>query len=667
MRTLRRSFTFIAALSVAVIVAIVAVLKSMDFNEFKGVIERQIEAETGRDLTIGGNLQLALSTVPLLTVDKVSFANAPNGSRSQMATLERLEIEVELVPLFSRQVKIKRLVFQGLDLLLERDESGKGNWEVDRPASPPSEDELTFEPIQLVAIRNGRVTYKDRKLDHQFDLGLVAMDIRSGGTFVPIAFDADGGFEGTNFEVSGQLPSWRQMLADTGPLPVKLDIKAFGVVARIDGRIERLATASGVDLDVKADIPRWTSLAGFVKDKWEISLPVLPSTSFSGRLRDDGPGWSITGLAMKAGKSDLSGRVALSTAGPRPLIEADVTAQILDLTELLPPGDNKNRPAAVRAPDGKVFSVEPLSFEGLTAFDMNLALRAGRVETSFLPFATVETKATLMDGQLNVSTLRFSIAEGTASLTGSLAVAAGFTDVDAHFVASGLGVPRLIEAYGGAWAETGHLQGDVSIKARGASIAELMASLNGRGELVLEEARITNESVSLAEADLAKRMFHALNPFTSSKNYTDVRCAVLAATAENGLVVADNGIAAETGEFFVLGSGRLNLKTEEIDVAIKPEGRRDLGINLGEFASMVRLRGSLAEPELGLDRLETLKEAASIGAAIATYGLSFLAQRLIRRATGEGKPCQIALGRGEPSAESAPPPRDPEENQRNSE
>ena len=77
--------TGLLALVVAVVVAGVAVLSTMEFEELRGVIEAEAEKATGRKLTIAGDIDLEISLSPAIAVEDVRFANAEWGSRPAMA------------------------------------------------------------------------------------------------------------------------------------------------------------------------------------------------------------------------------------------------------------------------------------------------------------------------------------------------------------------------------------------------------------------------------------------------------------------------------------------------------------------------------------------------------------------------------------------------------
>ena len=61
--------------------------------------------------------------------------------------------------------------------------------------------------------------------------------------------------------------------------------------------------------------------------------------------------------------------------------------------------------------------------------------------------------------------------------------------------------------------------------------------------------------------------------------------------------------------------------------------------------------------------METAKKALSAGAALATGGLSLLAQGLIGRASADPHPCQTALGIAPPQAKAGAPAAAPSKRQ----
>ncbi len=117
---------------VVVVVAGVVTPFYMDLEELRGPIEAEAEKATGRKVIVAGEIDLDISLTPgiALQVQDIRFANADWGSRPEMVSIRRLEIEVAILPLFSGDFQFKRLVVVAPDILLETDAKGRGNWEM---------------------------------------------------------------------------------------------------------------------------------------------------------------------------------------------------------------------------------------------------------------------------------------------------------------------------------------------------------------------------------------------------------------------------------------------------------------------------------------------------------------------------------------------------------
>src|SRR5215213_5482779 len=81
-----------AALLLALVAAAVGVaVASFDPEAVKPRIAAAVEARTGRKLALAGPVGLKFSLVPTVTLEDVSLANMPSGSRPEMARVRRAE------------------------------------------------------------------------------------------------------------------------------------------------------------------------------------------------------------------------------------------------------------------------------------------------------------------------------------------------------------------------------------------------------------------------------------------------------------------------------------------------------------------------------------------------------------------------------------------------
>ena len=113
----------------------------------------------------------------------------------------------------------------------------------------------------------------------------------------------------------------------------------------------------------------------------------------------------------------------------------------------------------------------------------------------------------------------------------------------------------------------------------------------------------------------------------------------------DGIATSQKGIGMRTDKVDVAGSGIVDLRTESLDLGIRPRARQGVGLSLSSpLAGMTRLRGTFTNPSMGIDEGGTLRTAATVGAAAATGGLSLLGELLIDKVTKDEDPCRAALG-----------------------
>jgi hypothetical protein len=134
----------VVILIVALVVAVYAALSSYDYTKLKPRLVQLIKEATGRELNLGGEVDLAIGLSPALVVEEVTLANASWGSRPQMITVDKLEARVRLLPLLLREVQLKHIGLAGVDVLLETGPDGEGNRDIVASGSPFGNGDFTM-------------------------------------------------------------------------------------------------------------------------------------------------------------------------------------------------------------------------------------------------------------------------------------------------------------------------------------------------------------------------------------------------------------------------------------------------------------------------------------------------------------------------------------------
>ncbi|HLN23568.1 MAG TPA: AsmA family protein [Patescibacteria group bacterium] len=226
------------------VVALVAVVKSINVERYRSVLAQSVKAATGRDLVVRGKITLKLSVTPSLIADDVVFANMPGGSRPEMLTVQRLTADIGLFALLHREVRITRLVLIAPDLLLERDAKGRANWQFDQSrleqapnAGAASGTPTTFH-IGQIRIEGGHLAYRDvtGAAAQTLDIQLLTIDADNVG--MPFGVAMKGRWNNEHpVEVSGLLGPALSFGVPGKPYPIKLKAVLPGLVTQLDGNL----------------------------------------------------------------------------------------------------------------------------------------------------------------------------------------------------------------------------------------------------------------------------------------------------------------------------------------------------------------------------------------------------------------------------------------------
>jgi hypothetical protein len=136
--------------------------------------------------------------------------------------------------------------------------------------------------------------------------------------------------------------------------------------------------------------------------------------------------------------------------------------------------------------------------------------------------------------------------------------------------------------------------------------------------------------------DLLAQLFSAINPLSKDEEFSNWECSIFSLDITSG--EADiNGFLLQGEKLMIVGGGDIDFNTEELNIAFNTKPRKGVGLSASSIVSpYVKLKGTFASPAVALDKDSAI---LSGGAAVATGGLSILAQSALNRATAEGDQC----------------------------
>jgi AsmA family protein len=122
----RLGWMLAAAVPVAAVAGIIWV-GTRDLSRFQNRMIEQVRKVTGREIAARVPLTIKLGTEPAMVAEGVTLTNASWGSRPELARVRKLTLFLDPVSLFLGEVKVGRVLLEGADILVERNEGGDTN------------------------------------------------------------------------------------------------------------------------------------------------------------------------------------------------------------------------------------------------------------------------------------------------------------------------------------------------------------------------------------------------------------------------------------------------------------------------------------------------------------------------------------------------------------
>ena len=275
-----------AGLALLLLASVAILLAARDAERLRPPIIAAVERATGRNLALG-SIHLSLGLTPSVTLRDVTLANLPGGSRPDMLRVAEAELAIDLLPLLTGRILLRRVTLQAPDILLET-VNGTPNWQFRRPApatattTPAGQRrDDTLPEIGIIAIRDARLNFPGAP---EGGVAIARIDASGQGNLtlngalrwgpLPITFDAQAG-------------PLARLLGSPGPAwPLRVRAEFAGGRLQAEGEMREPRGLSAYHFDITGDLPDPTALATLLRQP----LPRLGAISLRGRLVGDGTG-----------------------------------------------------------------------------------------------------------------------------------------------------------------------------------------------------------------------------------------------------------------------------------------------------------------------------------------------------------------------------------------
>ena len=604
------------AIFVTLVVAVVAyVAATFNPNDYKPQLIQLVQDKTGRTLAIPGDIRLTF--FPRIGAELGQISLTEPRSTQVFAAAQQLRVSVALLPLLKKEVRVDRVLIDGLDVKLARDARGRFNFDDllksvpdTAPAEKPAAAGTTALPrfdIDGVTLSRARLDYRDAASGQQ--LQIAPLEFNTGpirdGQRAQLALDAT---------LSGQQPELALKLGlrtAYTPALARQQIKLDTVEFTLNG-----AAAGLKDLQLKLGLAQADASAAKV-DAQGLTLELSAPNPAGGSLAFKAQGQASVDLAREAVQLALDGTLDSTTlalkAGvqkfARPAISFDLALGDLDADRYLPKGPPGAVPAAeTPAPTSVSSGPEPeIDLSPLKGLDLRGTLKVAALKVMNVKTTGLRLQLKAQNGRADLNPVTASLYGG--GVNGSVSVdAAGAQHLTAKLDLRGIQIGPLMKDALDQQPLEGRGNVAVDVSTGGNTVTQFKRKLNGTVGVQLTDGALNGIDIAGMLRNAKARLGGGSQEGqASSQQKTDFTEFGASLKITDG-VARNEDLSAKTPLLRLGGAGTVWIPEDRLDYTVKatvvPTLQGQGGPELDQLRGLtipVRLTGPYSDLKWKLD------------------------------------------------------------------
>ncbi|TNF92224.1 MAG: AsmA family protein [Gammaproteobacteria bacterium] len=552
MKTLMKLVFGLLALVLVLIVAAVVILPMViDPNDYKPQIVEAVKQNTGRDLTIDGDIGLSVFPKLGLKLGQTQLSNAEGFGKDAFAKVNAVNIRVALMPLLDKEIKMDEIVLEGLALNLKRNKEGVKNWDdltakdkgkEEKPTAAKKEGAPEIKALAIggMRIQDANIVWEDNKNDQHYavkNFNLISGPLIPGK---PVDIEMGTDFSGKTPEIQGHTDLSATVMAGADNTSFTLSDMKLGFSAQgkslPGGKTEANLTMKTLMLDLKnqtlsmKDIQ--TELAGLslnaqvegkqvMGDKAQftghVDIPAFNAKDLIGQLGQEVPktadsaaltrvsalfdfaatptSVSLTGLKSGLDDTSIIGKLAVTDFAST-AINFDLDIDQIDLDRYMPPESAEAKKAestGASADSGKEPELFPV--ETLRKLNANGTARIGQVKKSNVKATNVVIKLKAKTGQVEVVPSA-KLYQGNYNAKVNIDARGNTPKLKVNTTLGGVQIEPLLKDLQGEAKLAGRTDLNANITANGNRQSELKKTLNGKAAFSFSEGALVGVNIA---------------------------------------------------------------------------------------------------------------------------------------------------------------------------
>ena len=639
--------SILAVIILSIVIAIFTLPFFINPNNFKPEVIAAVKNNTGRDLTLTGDIKISLFPWTGVSTGKMTLSNAIGFQEKTFASLEESAIKINLLPLFLNKIEIDQVIIKGLTLNLEKNSQGINNWDDltrsnvtnVKPLSPIANNNkpeatnngLTLLAINGVAIENAVINWKNQRSGKILLIKDININSNKFAYDEPVTVDLSlmATSPETNWTESIKLrtgltvnQALTSLALDHSDLQLKTIIKANNnedksILAALTinnvamDRTKQSLNVSGLkltsqDMSLSAEIAGNTNNSKFsfqgpitiapfnlrnVLNQLDIKVPALQdakalskaAATFNLLVTDTAV--DLQNMTLTLDDTQIKGSTTI-TDFSKPAITFNLASDNMDLDPYLAPiADKKSKP--INSPAITLaLGTSTLPVELLKKLIINGQLSLERLKVNAMTMQDVQLNLDVKEGLINAQQSAKGFYAGSYNGVFSVDMRNNKPILSINEKIVHVQIEPLLNDFNGATKLSGLLDLSTQLEGQGNNAKELKSSLKGKLSFLLTDSVINGFNLQKIIDD-AKTLIKEPTLPVDNKNDQMLFSKLSGTASINNGLVQNNDLIGIASKMHLNGKGTADLNSEKLDYKLN--------------ARYIKTKATTTEPEQLID------------------------------------------------------------------
>ena len=639
--------SILAVIILSIVIAIFTLPFFINPNNFKPEVIAAVKNNTGRDLTLTGDIKISLFPWTGVSTGKMTLSNAIGFQEKTFASLEESAIKINLFPLFLNKIEIDQVIIKGLTLNLEKNSQGINNWDDltrsnvtnVKPLSPIANNNkpeatnngLTLLAINGVAIENAVINWKNQRSGKILLIKDININSNKFAYDEPVTVDLSlmAMSPETNWTESIKLrtgltvnQALTSLALDHSDLQLKTIIKANNnedksILAALTinnvamDRTKQSLNVSGLkltsqDISLSAEIAGNTNNSKFsfqgpitiapfnlrnVLNQLDIKVPALQdakalskaAATFNLLVTDNAV--DLQNMSLTLDGTQIKGSTTI-TDFSKPAITFNLASDNMDLDPYLAPiADKKSKP--INSPAITLaLGTSTLPVELLKKLIINGQLSLERLKVNAMTMQDVQLNLDVKEGLINAQQSAKGFYAGSYNGVFSVDMRNNNPILSINEKIVHVQIEPLLNDFNGATKLSGLLDLSTQLEGQGNNAKELKSSLKGKLSFLLTDSVINGFNLQKIIDD-AKTLIKEPTLPVDNKNDQMLFSKLSGTASINNGLVQNNDLIGIASKMHLNGKGTADLNSEKLDYKLN--------------ARYIKTKATTTEPEQLID------------------------------------------------------------------